>query len=268
MRSAAIATSLFVCISAQAADAVGNDAPYAFSDTWHFNLGMGVMSVPKYPGASDRKFQVAPIGGATYGRFFFGASDASPTVPFGAGMYFYRDQHWQAGVVLSYDLFSPRDESDDETRLHGLGDVKKTAHAALFGRYSRDWYAFSASVATDIAGKHEGTQIRLGAEAKFPVTRQLMLTAGPSIRWSSSTYNQTFYGVDAAQSVASGRAQYNPGAGISDINFSVGAMYRLTSKWTMGARIGESYLPTRVSDSPIVGKKTEFTGGIFAGYSF
>ncbi|MDE1184455.1 MipA/OmpV family protein [Paraburkholderia sp.] len=117
-----------------AGNSIEDDAGNVYDNTWRFHLGIGAMSVPKYPGASDREFQAAPAIGATYGRLFMGASDVSPTVPFGTGMFLYRYQHWQAGVALSYDLVSPREESDDEHTLHGPGDVKKTAHATLFGR--------------------------------------------------------------------------------------------------------------------------------------
>jgi outer membrane protein len=253
---------------AHAAGGAAENDSSAFQNTWQFTLGMGAMTTPEYPGASDRKYRLAPVGGATYGRFFFGASDAAPTVPFGVGIIFYKDTHWTAGAAVSYDIFSPRKESDDESALHGLGDIKRTAHVNLFGRYTRDWYSFSASVKTDVAGQHEGTQIRLGADGKFPITKQIILTAGPSITWSSSAYNQTFFGVNSTQSLSSGKSAYAPGAGISNIDFSVGAVYLLTKKWTLGAQLSAGYLPTRVSNSPVVGSKAQFNAGLFGSYHF
>lgn len=249
-------------------DAASASASNPVDDDWHFNLGVGAMSTPKYPGASEQKFRAVPMVGVSHDRFFFGSNDAVPTAPFGLGAYLYRDQHWQAGIALSYDLFGPRKESDDETRLHGLGDIDRTAHATLFGRYTHDWFSAYSSVTTDIGGKHEGTQIRLGADMRHELTPKLTLITGPCITWSSSQSNQTFYGVDAEQSARSGYSQYSPKAGISDVSFSVGANYSLTRNWNIGARATASYLPTKISDSPVVGSKGQVNFGVFANYRF
>lgn len=114
--------------------------PAANASPWRFAVGAGVVNMPKFPGASGTKWEVVPSVSANYDRFFIGANpDAASLLSLGA--YLYRDSNWRVGAALTYDFIEPRRESDD-SRLHGLGDVKRTAHAELFGVYT--WQFISA----------------------------------------------------------------------------------------------------------------------------
>jgi outer membrane scaffolding protein for murein synthesis (MipA/OmpV family) len=237
-----------------------------FPDGWHFTVGAGVLSLPEYPGASDRKFEPIPLLGASYGRYFIGTVPEANT-PLGMGAYLYKDSHWQLAALLSYDFIQPRDQSDD-ARLQGLGDISRTAHAGLFGSYTLDWFTARGSVMTDILGKHEGTVATLGLEGKYQPVDALTLSAGPGLTWGSSQYNRTFYGVDLGQSQRSGLPKYTPEAGVASLDVSVKADYRLSRQWDVGATLIAARLRDDVSGSPIVEKKTQVTYGLFSGYRF
>ncbi|SDG38660.1 MipA/OmpV family protein [Paraburkholderia phenazinium] len=252
---------------AMADETAASTAPDAmFADTWHFTAGGGVLSLPKYPGASDRKFEPIPLLGATYGRYFIGTvPDVS--APLGLGAYLYRDSHWQVAAMLSYDFIQPRDQSDD-ARLQGLGDIPRTAHAGIFGSYTVGWFTARGSVFTDILGKHEGTVATLGLEGKYQPSDRLSLSAGPGLTWGSSQYNRTFYGVDQGQSISSGLPAYAPGSGVASFNVSVKADYRISRQWGVGAAVVATELRGDVGASPIVEKKTQVTYGVFSSYRF
>jgi outer membrane scaffolding protein for murein synthesis (MipA/OmpV family) len=254
-------------VDAMADDSTSPAAPDTASpDAWHFTVGAGLFSLPKYPGASDRRFEPLPLLGASNGRYFIGTvPDAG--IPLGLGAYLYRDSHWQVAALLSYDFIQPRDQSDD-ARLQGLGDIPRTAHAGLFGSYTLDWFSVHGSVLTDILGKHEGTVATLGVEGKYQPIDRLTLSAGPGLTWGSSQYNRTFYGVDAGQSARSGLPEYEPDAGVASVNFSVKANYRLSNRWGVGATVVASELRGDVGGSPIVEKKTQVTYGVFSSYRF
>jgi MipA family protein len=254
--------------NARADDQLDDQASAGFTNEWHGNIGAGVMVAPTYPGASDKKARAVPVIGVSYNRFFFGSYDAAVTIPLGVGVYLYKDSHWRTGVAFSYDLFSPRKESDDSSKLHGMGDIERTAHGTLFASYTQNWLTADLSVASDVAGKDQGTNVKLGIDGKYPLSAKLTVSAGPSITWSTAKANQTYYGVDAAQSLSSGYARYSPSSGISDARFSAGVNYALTENWGIGARASVSYLPSNVSDSPIVGSRYPVTLGVFAGYRF
>jgi outer membrane scaffolding protein for murein synthesis (MipA/OmpV family) len=236
------------------------------SDGWHFTVGAGLLSLPEYPGASDRKFEPIPLLGASNGRYFIGTVPETNT-PLGIGAYLYKDSHWQLAALLSYDFIQPRDQSDD-ARLQGLGDIPRTAHAGLFSSYTLDWFTAKGSVMTDILGKHEGTVATLGLAGTYRPVDALALSAGPGLTWGSSQYNRTFYGVDLGQSARSGLPEYTPGAGVASLNVSVKADYRLSRQWNVGATVIAAKLRGDVGGSPIVEKKTQVTYGVFSSYRF
>ncbi|EJL92081.1 outer membrane protein V [Herbaspirillum sp. CF444] len=244
--------------------ALGVNPP--LSNSWRYSLMAGVANMPKYAGSSDQKFKA--IGGfsATYGRYFIGAVDGGST-PFGVGAYFYNDEHWRVGAALSYDLSSARKESDDETRLRGLGDIEKTAHATLFASYTRDWFGLRTVLSTDAGGKHQGTTVNVDLDGKYQPIEHLVLSAGPGLTWNSSQYNQTFYGITSQQSARSGLSAYSPRSGVT-LRVSVGANYQLNRNWNIGTRVGISRLPSEVANSPIVNNRNQVNYGISANYKF
>jgi len=271
MLLAIAAVPLLQTPSAWAADNTANNAAgtsdaLGTADAWHYSVGFGVANAPLYSGASDTRFKALPLLGATYGRYFFGATDTGAGLPPGLGAYLYRDQHLQAGIALGYDLYSPRKESVDETRLHGLGDIERTYHATLFSRYSNDGLSIYGALVS--SGNNQGMQLKLGSELSVKLSPRVQLSAGPSTTWSNASANQTFYGINAQQSANSGLARYSPSAGISDVTFSVGLVYLLSPSWRIGSRVSTSYLPSNINESPVVERPSSVSYSIFSGYRF
>ena len=235
-------------------------------DFWRFAVGAGVVSMPTFPGARDTKVDGLPILSAGYGRWFIGANpDAGSLVS--AGAYLYHDDHWRAGVAVTYDFLEPRQESDDP-HLRGLGDVKRTTHAEAFGVFTYDWFEARSSVISDIGGNQRGTVVTLDAMGAWEATEQWSFSAGPGVTWGSSQYNRTFFGVNATQSARSGLAPYSLGSGVNEVRFTVGAAYRPTSHWVLGADITAAWLENDAGDSPIVQKKNQMSYGLIATYLF
>lgn len=254
------ALSLLVCLS-------GSGAAFAADDGWHVIAGAGGLDRPRYPGSADRRSQLLPMVSASYGRFFLGGAPGSGS-PAGLGMYFHQDAQWRAGVSFAYDFVQPRKESDDRRRLHGLGDIDRTARATLFGSYTVDWFTVRGNVSSDIGGKDQGTTASLDLEGKYRWNDKLSFTAGPGVSWADGKHNRTFYGVDEVQSVRSGYAAYRPGSGLESLRFSLGADYRFGERWTIGARAIAARLQGDVADSPIVQKRMQNTFVAYAFYRF
>lgn len=246
--------------------AVSSTATELPEDGWRYSLGLGLFEMPKYLGASSTRFQPAPIVSVGYGRFFFG-SVADANVPLGLGAWLYRDNHFRLGVALSYDFVKPREQSDGY-RVSGLPDIDRTAHATLFASYNLDWFSVVGAVSQDVAGKHEGATASLDLLGKYSPVSRLTLTAGPGVTWGSAQYNQTFFGVNAADSARSGLPTYTPGSGLATVRITAGASYLLNRHWSLGARFVASRLPGSVGDSPVVEKKTQITYGVIANYIF
>jgi outer membrane protein len=236
------------------------------TDTWRYSVGVGAIGAPKYPGSKDTEFKVAPLVSAAYGRFFVGAADVGVTVPMGIGYYLINNQHWKAGIAVGYDIYSLRKESDDREKLQGLGDIERTVRTSVFGRYTNN--QFSAFGAVVHSAKGQGFQVKLGADMSTKLTPSLIANAGPSMSWGNERSNQVFYGVSPEQSARSGISAYKTSAGVTDVTFTAGLTYLVSPNWRIGSRVSIAYLPSDISDSPIVEKSTSMRYGLFTSYSF
>jgi MipA family protein len=244
-----------------------NQAQNNWPHEWTVVAGIGAVDTPLYPGSSVERIRPWPIVSATYGRYFIGGVPGAGS-PAGFGLYFLKDSHWRLGASLSYDFIAPREESEDEHALRGLGSVARTAHATIFGSYTDDWFTVRSSVTSDIAGKHEGTTATLDLEGTYRPTDSLTLSAGPGVTWANTQYNQTFFGVDSEQNIRSGYAIYTPKSGVASARFSLSTHYKISDQWSAGIIACLARLEGDEANSPITMKKTQIMYGMFALYSF
>ncbi len=256
-----------LCGSGSARAQGAPDGPLPLEDTWRYTLGLGAVSGPKFPGSDRSKIRVAPVLGASYGRWTIGGGPDSGGEGMGLGFALHRDRHWQWAAGLGLGLGKARKEGDD-IRLAGLGDLAGTTRGGLSGRYSDGWFGARFNLSTDVGGKQQGTQAGLDLEARARLSSGLMLSAGPGLRWGDQRYAQAFFGISAAQSAASGRAQYHPAAGLTDVHFSVSANYPLTPQLGLGLRITASELRGDVANSPLAFDPSPTSVALFAIYRF
>lgn len=261
-RLRALAPSLCLPLTALAASAARADSA---PEEWHFRLGVQTTRVPEYPGSDTQKMRLLPILSASRGRVFIGPVPTGG--PLGIGMALYDEHGLRLGAALSADIGKLRKESDD-VRLVGLGDIERTQRAHLFASYTFARYALHAGVAADIGGNRLGTLATLAADASFHPTERWSLTAGPSLTWGDRRYTQTVFGIDAEQSARSGRAVYEPGAGVSLIRLGATLSYRLDAHWSLGTRVSLGRLLGDAADSPLTAQRSQNTGAVFASYRF
>jgi MipA family protein len=235
-------------------------------DRWRFSIGGGVFTRPKYPGSDSRQTVPLPLLSANYGRYFIGGTPGAG-VPFGLGVNFIQTDNWRVGFAVGGELTKPR-KASDAPLLNGWGDIPATALGSVFAAYTRDWFSVKGAVTSDIGGKHEGTRASLDLEAKYSPAEGLTLSAGPGVTWADTKYTQTFFGINAAQSTIAGVPQYTASGGINAVRFSVGAEYRLTPRWSLGARMTAARLRGDAANSPITENKSQNVFGAFAIYRF
>jgi outer membrane protein len=239
-----------------------------FPDRWQFTAGAGAADMPRYPGSNRRRYLALPVFSISYGRFFLGDAPGSGGTAGGLGVNLYRDSHWLLGAVVSGDLVSPRKESYDPARLHGLSDISSTARAAVFAAYTLDWATLRTNVSSDIGGHGEGTLASVDLQGRYHPIERLTLSVGPGLAWASGPYMRTFFGVDAVQSAASGLPQFQAKSGLESVRFSLSADYQLTTAWNLGGRATLSRLRGDAVDSPITEARTQNTYAVFAAYHF
>ena len=267
LRTSSIALMIASASSALSVQrAAADSADESSWGTWQFTAGLGAMARPLFPGSDRTRYLALPLFSVSYGRFFFGDAPGSGSGG-GLGVNLYRDSHWRLGTSISGDFVAPRKESDDP-RLHGLGDIGRTARASLFAAYTLDWATLRTNVSSDVAGHGEGALVAVELEGRYHPTESLTLSAGPGLTWASGQYMRTFFGVSAAQSAASGLQPFEAGGGVDAIRFSLGSNYRLTTAWDLGARASLSRLRADAADSPITEARNQNTYAVFAEYHF
>ncbi len=241
------------------------DTPPPFEDAWKFRLGVGVGSQPKFPGSDGQRTRAIPVLSAEYGRFFIGGTPGAGS-PAGVGVFLLRESGWSVGAGLGATLTNPRKESDSP-RLKGFGDVDKTASGSMFVNYDWRWLAVHSIVQTDIGGKKEGTTASLELAGRLPLGT-LMLSAGPGLTWADHKYQQTFFGVDAAQSQASGLPAYDAKSGINSVRLNLGANYQISPRWGLGAHAAVGRLTGSATNSPITESKNQNSFALITSYGF
>ncbi len=229
----------------------------------HARIGVGIDTVPKFPGSAHNRTQGVPAINVSYGRFSLGPGEGGPALKFTA----LDVAGFKVGVELSRSFRDLRRETDDPL-LKGLGDIKAATRSGVFAQYEYEWLSVNSSVLWDISGNKQGILATLGAEAEYRPTQSLRLTAGPKLVFGNGVYERTVFGINALQSTNSGRPQYLPESGLTEAGLDFGAMYQITRHWNVGARVGLSRLEGDSGKSPIVEKRNQHDGIAFIAHRF
>lgn len=168
----------------------------------------------------------------------------------------------------SFKVIGERKQTDD-LRLRGLGNID--AAYEIGGKVAYRWRYVRIFVAARKGfGGHTGWQGTLGADFITAVTQRLSAEIGPRVNLASRTYMQTYFGVNAAQSLASGYRLYNPKAGIKSVGLETTLRYALTKKWALIGTLGYARLAGDAGSSPLVraGSRDALYGSLGASYRF
>ncbi len=160
-----------------------------------------------------------------------------------------------------------RREADDE-RLRGLGDVRRTARAEFQAGYEAGCFTAKGDVATDIAHRGQGTIVDLTLATHYPVRGRLQIESGVAAQWANRLFNDSFYGITPAQSVASGLPEYSPGSGLDELRVFLGASFAIDRHWLAVGRVAAVHLTQKASDSPITERRNHGEFQLFAAYRF
>lgn len=205
-----------------------------------FTLRGGVAAKPSYFGSDDVEF--GPDLGFSFGylRAFgreFGSldPDLEPLGPHLRGSFRY----------------IPERDSSEFDEISGLDDVDAAVELGLgIGYRARNYEAF-ADLRYGAIG-HESLVAEVGADALFRPTDRLTVSAGPRLFMGSDDYADTYYGVSAGESAASGLEAYDAGGGLLRAGVELGATYRIDDNWGVEGAIRYDQFLNDAEDSPIV----------------
>lgn len=260
--------ALAVLPESRAADAASeNDPGPAFDNArfepspaapaWSLVIGAGAIYAPEYEGSAGLKVSPLPAIIFTYG-------DWLTIDPSGISVTAFEHEGFSLTGKVGYEL--GRDE-DDADRLKGLGDIDFAATIGAKAAYRWEAFEFYAEV-DQTTGGSESLVGKFGAEYTAPVTERFFVSAGISGTLANGKHMQSFFGVTAAQSVASGLREFKAEAALKRVDFSASATYMVTENWLMRGEAGVGMLLGDAADSPIVEKELQPSFMAVLGYKF
>lgn len=223
---------------------------------WKVTLGGGLASVARYEGSATNRLRAVPLLEVSDGHFFAGTSR-------GIGYNFSDDKNLQYGARMT--MSAHRKQSVD-ARLNGMGDIGYAGELGGFinARFS-PWYATSS-----LAAGARGAHVELGGGYEMKLTDADQLRTGLDMHWANGKYMQTYFGVTAAQSVASGGVltAYNATSGVKDYALKLNWMHSYSKQWFSNAGVSVKQLAGSAKNSPLTMRNTMNTVSFVVGYNF
>lgn len=230
---------------------------------WSLTLGATGFLAPRFQGSDKLAFYALPMvslsrtGSAT--RF----SSRNDGISFA----FVDTGVFRAGPVGKI-LFARTDSDRD---LRGLGTVPWGGELGAFADvYPTGWLRLRAEIRHGIRA-HHGVIADLSADAFHDLNATWRISAGPRLSLATRDYFRAYYGVNAAQSGASGLPVYNPGGGVRAIGFGGALTWKATDKITTSLFAEYARLLGPAASSSLVrqrGSTNQFTIGASATYRF
>ena len=231
-------------------------------------LGGGVDVAPRYSGSDKSRVTAAQVVDYAMANGLF----ISTTRGLGYGN---RVGNLDYSAALSYRAGrKDRDVSSDSIAsgsdyLRGMGDIKGSAVVVPgLGYRITDWLNVQLQAEVPFSERDNGEAVHFGIASPLYTSSENSVTLALTGSWGSSKYMQTYYGVSAAQSAASGFARHDAGSGIYAYSLNLDWTHKLTSRWSLLAAAGVTQLTGEAGDSPIVQRKTSPVGSLKVTYSF
>ena len=206
-----------------------------------FSITGGAQVSPKYFGSSD--YRAGPtgsfgFGGLRFGGFELGNLDGPTQFAPGAGL---------RGALR----FVPKRKGRDE--LAGMEDVKASLELGIGAHYTEEYWQVFGDIRYGVIG-HKAVAGEIGANLIWRDPAGLVVHGGPRAEFGNSRFNRTYFGVTAAEELATGPAltQYTPSGGFNSIGLEIGAYQPLGDAWGITGAVRYDRLRGEAARSPIV----------------
>lgn len=225
---------------------------------------------PTFPQRPKLSFFIA--GGGAVEPAYFGSDNYVLRPKFALGFGFLRLSSGQSfGSEDLDDLptgFAPRGSlriiskrtAADNPELTGLDDVDLSIELGLGAAYRQRNFRVFADARYGIIG-HQSWVGEFGADLIFYPNNRLTMTFGPRLLVGDSDFANTYFGVSAAESAASGLAAFNAKGGVLSAGLELGAAYKINEDWGLTGAVQWNSLTNDAESSPItaLGDPNQFT---------
>ncbi|MCO5072636.1 MAG: MipA/OmpV family protein [Rhizobiaceae bacterium] len=243
----------------------GGEEGGLLSGSWSVTLGASGYFAPGYEGADKMVFRAVPL--VSVGRTGTVTKFSSRNDNISIGLI--DNGTFRAGLAGKILFGRDDDDSDD---LKGLDPVRWGGELGIFAEvYPTDWMRIRGELRHGIR-THDAFVGDLAADVFYDVTPTIRLSAGPRASFASENYFDTYYGVNAAESAASGLSVFDPNdGGLKSYGFGGAVTWQATDKITTSLFGEYARLEGEAADSSLVkerGSVDQFTIGLSATYRF
>jgi MipA family protein len=222
------------------------DAPPEQATT---SLGVALWSLPKYTGSDERDTFATPALDHYRPSGLFVSTDN------GLGWTMTSSKTVQAGVRLWPQLGRSRADTPS-----GLEPIGWRIQAQGFANLQVGQVLLLQSGLLVGAGRdRDGVQLELGATSGIPIGDDL-IGVGVSATWANAKFRQSYFGVSAAESQASGLPAYALGAGALDTNLTLSLEHKFSATWRLSGQLIVSRLSASTAQSPITRQRRQTLG--------
>ena len=90
----------------------------------------------------------------------------------------------------------------------------------------------------------------------------MTFAAGPRVLWGSEDYNQTYFGVSAAEAAASSFTAFSAGSGLVSSGLEASATYQFNDDWGVKGTVRYDLLRGDAANSPITASDEQLSVGV------
>jgi len=217
------------------------------SKLWNFTIGGGIAAAPHYEGADRDRFRLVPFGSITY-------DDTVRLGPDGLAVTVLKADGVSVAPVLGYG--GGRQESTD-SNLKGLGTIQSAVTLGVILKYQTGPFSVTITPREAVTHSNDGFVANFTAAYAWQIAPRLKLSVGPALGVADGRYEQTYFGVDAEQSLRSGKRAYSPDGGVKDVGLTGALNYAIDSHWMLQTMVSDRELVGDAADSPIVRSKNQ-----------
>jgi outer membrane protein len=211
-------------------------------------VGAAVVASTQYQGSDKRRTLVLPVLDYQWANGWFAGTTN------GIGYNFSDSPQMQYGLRLTAD---PGRKERRASALHGMGDVDPAAEGGVFFTFALpQGLLLTSSVRHGAGAGDKGLVVDVGAGWSTAIAPAWHLGAGAGVTLANAHYMQSFFGVTAAQSAASGYAVYTAGSGARDVRANLALAYSINQWTSVTAALSASSLLGDAKGSPLTRQRT------------
>lgn len=214
----------------------------------HIVLGVGVAVTPAYQGSDNTRIIPIPVIDIREGWFFANLRNGIGVIPI-------TSEHFEIGASA---VFVQGYRGKDMPV--GIDKLSDGVGARLFTNIRAGGFVATLGAVKIVSGGTKGMVADANLSYPIPVSSHVMLTPTVGTTWANRKYNDRYFGVTQAESLASGLPQFGMGSGFKDVSGMLTATYRLNDRITFSATGGVTLMIGDTKDSPLVEKKTQSSG--------